>query len=151
MTGLTTTLLGRACWTFLTLAYPGGIATVPAPRRIFANIPPDTDLTALLIPPICEALRTPEGSIKGYALRLGSASYPHLKLRIDSRDDGATCVFSVDTHDALLLEPGHPDAPGWARLKMANRELKEAIEQAWDGQGLLTFNGLLRQGLDRIA
>jgi hypothetical protein len=147
MHGLTATLLGRACHTFLVFAYPGGWGTIPPPRRVFGELLPDADPTPLLVPPLCEVLRTPTGCIRGYAIRLGSAAYPHLKLRVDAVDDGATCVFAVDTHDALRLDPSHPDAPGWVRLQAYNRMLKHAIERAWEGQELLTFNGLLRRDL----
>jgi hypothetical protein len=55
----------------------------------------------------------------------------------------------VDTHDAIRLDPGHPDAAGWARLQAANRQLKAQIELAWEDAGLQTFNSLLRRELDK--
>ena len=67
----------------------------------------------------------------------------------DVVDQGATWIFAVDTHDALQLDPSHPDAIGWGRLQVANRQLKEQIEQIWEAQGLLTFNGLLRRELEQ--
>jgi hypothetical protein len=54
----------------------------------------------------------------------------------------------VDTHDQLRLDPRHPDAAGWAQLQAINRELKEKIEHAWEADGLLTFNALLRRELE---
>jgi hypothetical protein len=33
-------------------------------------------------------------------------------------------------------------------LQAINRELKEKIEHAWEADGLLTFNALLRRELD---
>jgi hypothetical protein len=147
MCGLTTTLLGRACRIFLTVAYPAGASTIPANRRGFLDLPPDQDLEPLLKPPLCEALRTPQGSLRGYALRLGSSVYPHVKLQVISHDRDADCIFAVDTHDAFQLSPNHPDAVGWAKLQSANRQLKQQIEHAWEADGLLTFNGLLRREL----
>ncbi len=147
MRGLTTTLLGRACSRFLTLAYPGGPSTIPAGKRVFLNLAPEEPLEPLLQPPLCEVLRTPQGAQRGYAIRLGSAGYPHLKLQVVSPSDGADCVFAVDTHDAFQLDDHHPDAAGWRKLQAANRQLKEQIERAWEAEGLLTFNGLLRREL----
>jgi len=94
---------------------------------------------------ITERLKTPEGQPRGYALRLGSAHFPHLKLQAVSCGDDGAWVFAVDTHDALRLEPGHPEAERWAQIQSANRSCKEQIERAWDEAGLLTFHGLLRQ------
>ena len=146
--GLTPELLRQACRTFLARAYPGGPATIPPARRAFLDLAPDQPFEPLLVPPLCEVLRTPEGRIRGYAFRLGSASYPHLKLQVFTHDAGS-CLFAVDTHDVWHLGPNHPDAPGWAKLQIANRTLKEAIERDWEAEGLLTFNGLLRRDLHK--
>lgn len=86
--------------------------------------------------------------MRGYSFRLGCTHYPHLKLQVVNTDDGSL-VFSVDTHDAVQLQPDHPDWPRWRQLQTANRELKTRIERAWDAEGLLTFNGLLRRELGR--
>jgi hypothetical protein len=149
MPELTTALLGKACRIFLNLAYPAGAGSVPPPRNFYLDITPQQSLDSLLVPPVCQTLAAPGGELRGYALRLGSASYPHLKLQVIDCDQSATWVFAVDTHDALRLGPNHPDAPGWGELQASNRRLKEQIERAWEAEGLLTFNGLLRRGLDR--
>jgi hypothetical protein len=148
MSGLTTELLGRACRIFLALAYPQGEETIPAARRAMLHLPADQPLEALLVPPLAQTLATPQGARRGYALRLGSATFPHLKLQVTLREDAA-CVFSVDTHDAIRLDPGHPDAAAWGQLQAANRRLKEQIECAWEADGLQTFNSLLRRELDK--
>jgi hypothetical protein len=147
MHGLTTTLLGRASRTFLTLAYPGGPNAIPPPRRAFLDLSPDQPLEPLLVPPLCEILRTPQGGVRGYAFRLGSATYPHLKLQVVAHEQGDACIFIVDTHDAFHFGANHPDAAAWAKLQTANRQLKEQIERAWEAEGLLTFNGMLRREL----
>jgi hypothetical protein len=36
-----------------------------------------------------------------------------------------------------------------AQLQVRNRDPKEQIERAWDAEGLLTFHGWLRLGLDQ--
>jgi hypothetical protein len=145
MTGLTTALLGRACRIFLALAYPGG--AIPPKPRVYWDMSPEQPLDTLLLPPVCQPLPAPGGGVRGYALRLGSAAFPHLKLQVVYCDHDAPCVFAVDTHDALRQPLPPPDAERWAQLQAANRQVKEQIERAWEAAGLLTFNGLLRREL----
>src|SRR3954470_18725494 len=138
MQSLTTALLGRASHTFLKLAYPEGEHTIPPVKRVYLALRPDEELEPLLRPPLGQALLGPGGGVRGYALRLGSARYPHLKLQVTGQADGS-CVFAVDTHDTVRLPPGHPDAARWAELHQANCQVKQAIERAWEADGLLTF------------
>jgi hypothetical protein len=148
MTGLSGALLDQACRTFLRLAYPDGPEAVPLAKQPYLRIDPSAPLEPLLAPPVCQALPAPGGGVRGYSFRLGCAHYPHLKLQVVTTDDGSL-VFSVDTHDAVQLQPNHPDAGRWRQLQTANRELKTRIERAWEAEGLLTFNGLLRRELGR--
>jgi len=149
MKELPTPMLGRACRTFLALAYPEGEESIPPPKKAYGHLAPDLPLDALLIPPLCQMLRTENGECRGYALRLGSVSYPHLKLQVVWHEKSAHWVFTVDTHDNLQLDPGHPDADRLARLQAANSRLKELIERAWEAEELTTFNALLRRELNR--
>ena len=148
MNGLTTALLDQACRIFLELAYPDGRHTIPPPKGVFLSLPLEAPLEMVLRPPLCHPLPARSGGIRGYALRLGSAAHPHLKLQIVSHEDGS-CVFSVDTHDAVFLDPRDPNSGRWNQLQQSNRELKERIERAWEEAGLLTFNALLRRELAR--
>lgn len=147
MTSPSSTLLCRACRTFLQLAYPEGELTIPAPKRVFWDLRPDS-LATMLIPPLCQPLTTAKADYRGYAIRLGSAAFPHLKLQMLENDAGI-CVFSVDTHDALRLPADHPEAAQWTKLQTVNRILKQRIEQAWEAEGLTTFNSMLRQDLNK--
>jgi hypothetical protein len=150
MNGLTTDLLSRACRIFLELAYPGGEQTMAPSRRPFFAISPDQPLNTLLtMSGICQPLHTPEGALRGYAFRLGSVRFPHIKLQVISHNGGASWIFSVDTHDILRCSVSGEEAKGWAELQAENRQLKERIEQEWDKHGLLTFNRLLRNGLEK--
>jgi len=146
MNGLTTAQLDRACRIFLELAYPDGHHTIPPEECVFLSLPLDGPPEIVLRSPLYQPLPAQGGGIRGYALRLGSAAHPYLKLQIVSHDDGS-CVFSVDTHDAFYLDPNHPDRGRWTQLQQSNRQLKERIERAWEEAGLLTFNGLLRREL----
>jgi hypothetical protein len=149
MTGLTTALLELACRIFLERAYPEGRHTVPPPKNAYLSLPADQPVESVLVPPLCQPLSRRDGQ-RGYALRLGSAAHPHLKLQILDHDKEG-CVFSVDTHDAYLIDPSHPDAARWAELQESNRRLKEEIESDWEKAGLLTFNALLRRELARSS
>jgi hypothetical protein len=151
MKGLTTDLLSRACRIFLSLAYPGGESTIPSAKQVFFHLGADQDLEAVLVPPVCQPIPLADGRVRGYAIRLGSAGYPHLKLQIVDCNQRGIWVFMVDTHDAIRLGPNHADARRLAQLQAANRQLKEQIERAWDAAGLLTFNGLLRRELDHTS
>jgi hypothetical protein len=150
MHGLTTDLLSQACRTFLDLAYPGGETTIPPKRRPFYTIAPEQPLACYLeMREICERLLTPEGCLRGYAFCLGSARFPHFKLQVIDQGPAAGWVFTVDTHDALRCSLAPNEAKVWGQLQAENRRLKEQIETAWERQGLLTFNALLRRGLEK--
>lgn len=152
MKGLTTALLGRACRIFLTLAYPEGEATIPPPKRAYLSLTDPMPLETCLVAPVCQPVPAREGGGNGYALRLGCTTYPHLKMQVVDCDGRGTWVFSVNTHDTMLpTDPGHPDAAGIQKLQEGNRSLKQAIEAAWEREGLLTFNQLLRNQLDQMA
>lgn len=156
MQGLTTAHLARACRIFLTLAYPDGEQSIPEARRVYCALPEDGCITALLDSSraaVCQVLKADNGDVRGYALRLGSATFPHLKLQL-TQHPGATIVFAVDTHDAFprsgsAAPESHPDYAAWTRLQQANKQLKERIEQAWEQDGLMTFNQLLLRDLEK--
>jgi hypothetical protein len=140
--------LGHASRIFLKLAYPEGEPSIPAAKRAYLGVSTDAEFEELLKPPVCQFLTRPEGGIRGYAFRLGSKSFPHLKLQIVGQGE-RELVFSVDTHDQVRIDPHHPDARAWCELQAANRKLKEEIERAWEAAGFLTFNALLRRELDK--
>ena len=115
MTGLTTDMLGDACRIFLGLAYPGGADTVPEPRRRYAQLPPGEDLAdyharAPLPPSGFQVLTDPDGDVRAYAVRLGCAHFPHLKLKAQrlSHHGAPVWVFAVDTHDAFAPDSTRP-------------------------------------------
>jgi hypothetical protein len=146
--GLCPTKLGQAWRIFLKLAYPEGEPSIPVAKRAYLSISAEPELELLLRPPVCQLLPRPDGGIRGYAFRLGSIAFPHLKLQVVAQSD-RDLVFSVDTHDQVRVDPRHPDAFAWAELQAANRKLKEEIERAWEAAGLLTFNALLRRELEK--
>jgi hypothetical protein len=159
MQQLTTQLLGQACRIFMALAYPEGLTSMPAKKQPYFDLPADQPVSAFLPPAacaqgMCQELRDASGVSCGYDFRLGSAGFPHLKLRLQRVEQGSDSVwvYMVDTHDAFSKEcrfppPDHPDAKQWLQLQDANRALKEQIEAAFEQNGLATLNSLLRQEL----
>jgi CheY-like chemotaxis protein len=77
-----------------------------------------------------------------YALRLGNAAYPHMKLAIVEAFFGDEFVFAVDRHDTFHFDPDVPGYQAWCELKEINRLVKESIEGAWHKAGLPTLRGL---------
>lgn len=82
------------------------------------------------------------GGFRRYVIRLGNTHYPFMKLVIQEYLLGGEFFFSVDTHDNLAVDPSNPDYAEWRSLKRRNRELKIAIEAAWDQAGLPTHADL---------
>ena len=157
---LTTLLVGRACRLFLDLAYPDGPDSIPANKRIYYDLPADQGLDQFIPPApaalgVCQGVAAAQSCQGGFAFRLGSAHFPHLKLKVllmEEENKGTTWVYVVDTHDAFARDrrqppPDHPDAQAWLQLQEVNRRLKEQIETVLETAGFVTFNRLLKQEL----
>jgi hypothetical protein len=160
---LTTDLMGQACKIFLTLAYPGGEAAIPAAKRHLLGLPAGLMMLDHLDgDPVtrgfCQVAPAKTADIRLLLLRLGCRHYPNLKLKAQLIDDDpqgeGAWLFSVDTHDgfsstSFLPPPDHPEAAAWLKIQADNVALKQQIEAAWEQAGLLTFNGLLRRDLPK--
>lgn len=153
MTELRVRDLACACRIFMDLAYPDGAGTIPEPKLPFYDLGPERSLIELLPPApvsvgVSKTLSRNAGGSFGYEFRLGSASYPHLKLRVQTMDlhDREVWVYSVDTHDGFhrataALNP--EEAEQWRTLVERNRAAKRAIEQALAHAGFLTPTAVL--------
>lgn len=87
-----------------------------------------------------------------YALRLGNARYPHMKLQVQPWPNHAGFILSVNTHDQVLsLDPDAADLPAFREIQAENQRLKVLIEQAWDEAGLPTFLRYLREYIEHRA
>jgi hypothetical protein len=137
-------LLRRAVEIYLTHAYPEGNPSEAVRRRL--DWPPAPDARSLLTHPPFERASRPGGNRpEVFALRLGNASYPHMKLQVQPWPNSAGFMLSVNTHDQVLaLEPGAKDSDAFRALQAENQRLKEAMELAWDEAGLPTFLRYLR-------
>jgi hypothetical protein len=144
---------------FMELAYPGGPATIPPKKRAYFTIDPDRPLTDYLPPApdaagIAQDMAARKAGPCGYEFRLGSAHFPHMKLRVQAMENHnePIWVWTVDTHDAFSRTsvqppPDHPDAAAWLALQDANRRLKDRIEEELEQAGFPTFKSLLRGDL----
>lgn len=149
--------LARACRTFMQLAYPEGVDSVPDNKRPYFNIPCNGSIFDFLPPApssrgIGQDLSKLKGAVQGYEFRLGSAEHPHLKLRIQHMDfhHRPIWVYSVDTHDRFLQATQHlsaEEAAAWRKLTESNRVLKQRIEEALAAAGFITPVSLLRLDL----
>jgi hypothetical protein len=138
-------LLRQAVDVYLSIAYPA--AALPEVVRRRLEWAPGVDpVTLLSNPPFERANRPGPGWSAIFALRLGNARYPHMKLQIQPWPNAAGFLLSVNTHDQVLaLDPNSPDLDAFRTLQAENQRLKEAIEQAWDETGLPTFLRYLRE------
>lgn len=141
-------VLRQALAIYLAHAYPEREPPEAVRRRL--QWPEGAGASALLSAPPFERVSRPDsGEPPIYALRLGNAHYPHMKLQIQPWPNAAGFLVSVNTHDQVLaLEPGAADAEAFRALQSYNQEVKEAIEAAWDDAGLPTFLRYLRDYID---
>ncbi|MBX6313557.1 MAG: hypothetical protein IRY99_11665 [Isosphaeraceae bacterium] len=139
-------VLRRAVEIYLEKAYPNSDPPEAVRRRL--EWPADVEASKLLAGPPFERANRPGGGPPVYALRLGNARYPHMKLQIQPWPNEAGFLLSVNTHDQVLaLDPNATDAAAFRALQAENQRLKETIEQAWDEAGLPIFNRYLRDYL----
>ena len=148
--GLPLDLLRRAVEIYLEIAYPNSEPPPAVRRRL--DWTPGLEAGALLARPPFERVGKAPLEKRIFALRLGNARYPHMKLQIQPWDARDGFLLSVNTHDhALALDPAAPDAEAFMALQAENQRLKVEIEQAWDEAGLPTFPRYLRDYLARQA
>jgi hypothetical protein len=141
-------VLERAVAIYLEKAYP----EAPPPEAIRRRLewPADRATEDLLVTAPFERASNSESGVGAiFALRLGNARYPHMKLQVQAWPNTEGYLLSVNTHDQVLaLNPGSRDFEAFRLLQADNQRLKEAIEQAWDQAGLPTFLKYLRSYLE---
>lgn len=145
---LTWEMLRSAIGEFLRLAYPIDPVPETIQKRITFNesLPLADHLNA---PPFEKYHANAPFPCCVYALRLGSAVYPHLKMEIRPFTNQLGFVFWVNTHDQFISrqEACH-DMDLWRQVMEKNRDLKQAVERAWAAQGLPTFATALQEESD---
>lgn len=140
--------LRRAVAIFLEQAYPSG--TIPDVVRRRLAWPEGVDVATLLSnPPFERVIQPGPEPTSTYALRLGNARYPHMKLQIQPWPHAAGFLFSVNTHDQLLAPvPNAAEADAFRALQVENQRIKEAIEAAWDLAGMPIFLRYLKDYIE---
>ena len=92
----------------------------------------------------------PLEAVRSFALRLGNAVYPHMKLRLSHPPNDAIYLFSVDSHDEFLCAPpGSSEHQQVEELKRHNAALAATIMTALDHAGLPTERAYLRQKIEQ--
>ncbi len=138
------------------LAYPAGADSIPIGKRPYYAITNDDPLADYLPPAkksvgVCHELSQKTGGLRGYAFRLGSAAYPHLKLRVQfmTFHEREVRVYSVDTHDGFFDAAQHTaeEIEIWRGKVQNNQALKHDIESALILAGYLTPLQLLQLDL----
>jgi hypothetical protein len=134
-------------------AYPQGIDSMPVAKRPYFQIDAQRPLSDYLPPTkmavgVCQELSHNPGTARGYSFRLGSATYPHMKLRVQLMDfhGRAVRVYSVDTHDGFV-QHNPEEAEAWRAMVEENRALKKEIESALEQAGFVTPKHLLELDL----
>ncbi|HAU37945.1 MAG TPA: hypothetical protein DCX07_09550, partial [Phycisphaerales bacterium] len=117
----------QAVRVYLEHAYPEGIP--PGAQRL---VPPEGFRPSdWLSGDGVERDGVPGGVVRSFALRLGNAQYPHMKLRLSRPPKDEIYLFSVDSHDRFLhAEPGSSDFSQLEALKRHNARLSAAIDAA---------------------
>jgi hypothetical protein len=140
--------LRQAVALYMSRAYPVGDPPEVVCRRL--DWPDGVDASTLLThAPFERANRPGTNALPVYALRLGNARYPHMKLQVQPWPNSDGFLLSVNTHDQVLsIDPASSDAEAFRALQGENQRLKESIEQAWDDAGLPTFVRYLKDYLE---
>lgn len=139
----------RAVCLYLKHAYGAGDVP-PAAQRLIppASFRPEDWLMSDLIER--DPASAPLPVVRSFALRLGNAGYPNMKLRISRPPKDPVFVLSVDCHDAILRAPqGSADQEAMESLKRNNAAIASAIHAAWEADGLTTERGYLRRKIEQ--
>ena len=143
--GIARDAIERAIDVYLGCAYPDGPPPTAVLRRLAWREEPG--------PPPLEGPpfeQSPGGLDRAptFALRLGNACYPHMKLQIQAWNIPEGFLLSVNCHDQVAAPPADsPDLEPFRALQAANQGYKGRIEAAWDDAGLPTFHAYLRSYL----
>jgi hypothetical protein len=135
---------------YLSFAYEGNTPEILGQKAIPPQV--DADVEAWLMSEVTE--RTPPSvpieDVRSFALRLGNAVYPHMKLRFSRPPSDDVLIASVDSHDAMLQAPeGSPDSSALEELKSYNAELGQRINCEWAQAGLLTEHEYMRRKIQQ--
>lgn len=140
--------LERAIAIYLELAYPDVAVPEAVRRRItWRGVPGPVPLHE---PMQFESTRSGPETAPIYAIRLGNARYPHMKLQVQPWPSPAGFLLSVNTHDQVAPpDSDSPEAEAFRTLQSANQHYKQQIETSWEEAGLPTFLGYLKDYIQK--
>jgi len=121
--------LRRAIDLYLETAYPAGAPRRPLPLRIEG-----AQSVRELLPQFLDESK-PSGAHR-YALRLGNARYPFMKLVLQENLLEDEYTLCADTHDQIEVKSSAPDYKEWLEVRAYNARIKQAIEDRWTEAGL---------------
>ena len=138
-------LVQRAIDVYVKTAYPDGppvaVRSMLATERSWAGHLTDAPVF----------IKDDQKSPTKFSMRLGNASYPHMKLVIErAPDEQQGFLFRADAHDAHCCPPaGTPEHDAFRQLMTKNQEVISEIEQAWAAAGVPTMKTYLQADLAR--
>jgi len=138
-------LVQRAIDVYVKTAYPDGppvaVRSMLATERSWAGHLTDAPVF----------IKDDQKSPTKFSMRLGNASYPHMKLVIErAPDEQQGFLFRADAHDAHCCPPaGTPEHDAFRQLMTKNQEVISEIEQAWEAAGVPTMKTYLQADLAR--
>lgn len=148
LSSITVDMLARAIEDYRDEAWTNGAPPPPALLEHERDAPVEEVLGHLQD----ETRREGDDRSRRYALRLGNARYPFMKLVLQEHLVEGEFFFEVDTHDGMFRLEG-ADAEPLEELRRYNGEIKERVEARWDRDGLPTsahikavVGGLARPG-----
>lgn len=141
-------VLRQAVAIYMALSYPDGVLPAIVAGRL--DWPNEANAEKLLSKsPFETAGANKSTGTPIFALRLGNARYPHMKLQIQPWPNSSGFLLSVNTHDQVLaLDPSAQGLSAFKEIQTENQRLKEVIEQAWDDAKLPTFLRYLREYIE---
>src|SRR5436305_6281303 len=135
----------RAVDTYMRIAY--GDHAPPVPVRSQLAVLRSWKGDFFRSPAIAADAETPP---KRYSIRLGNHQYPHMKLALERSPDGQAYLFRADAHDTHCCPPeDDPEYPTFRSMMDENGRIVQAVEAAWEQQGLPTFKTYLKDDLAR--
>lgn len=144
---LTPDLVRRAVAIYMRLAWPGESA-----RPIFDPCRLESATSMAEVFALCETRPAGLEPIQAhFALRLGNAHYPFMKLVLHEYLLEHEFFFVVDTHDDFDVPADNPDFGAWEVIRRHNHTLKLAIEEEWEAAGIPTHRDMLRLVERRLA
>ena len=136
--------ISRAIEIYLDVACPGQTPAAALSARPSA----DGDLPAWLMSDSLERdpPDAPLEGVRSFALRLGNAFYPHMKLRLSRPPQENAYLFAVDSHDTFLQAVhGSGEEEALEEMKRRNARIAERIMLLWERAGLETDRTYLRR------